>query len=118
MIDHQVHQKLDTMLFQLGNQDLDIVDATVARINFAVISDVVAHVDIGAFVARRQPHCINSELCNVVNFGDNAWDVAKAIGVEVFETCWVDLVDGGVVPPMACRLRGTVRHLGLVIERR
>ena len=46
----------------------------------------------------------------MVDFGDDAWNVAKAIGVGIFEACRVDLVYGGVVPPMACRLRRAVWH--------
>ena len=46
----------------------------------------------------------------MIDFRDDARDIAEAIGIGVFKTCWVDLVDGGVVPPMACGLRCTVRH--------
>jgi hypothetical protein len=52
MVDHQVHKQLDTVLFQLGNQNLDVVHATIARINLSVIGNIVAHVDVGALVAR------------------------------------------------------------------
>ena len=46
----------------------------------------------------------------MVNSRDDAWDIAKAIGVGVFEARWVDLIYGGVVPTMACRLSCTVWH--------
>lgn len=46
----------------------------------------------------------------MVNSRDDAWDIAKAIGVGVFEARWVDLIYGCIVPPMACRLRCTVWH--------
>jgi hypothetical protein len=46
----------------------------------------------------------------VVDFRDDAWDIAEAIGVGVFEARRVDLVYSGIVPPMACRLRCTVWH--------
>ena len=111
MVDNQIHQQFDAVLFQFGNQNLNVAHATISRIYLAVIGNVVAHVGFGALVAWRQPYCIDAELRKVVNFRDDARDITEAIGVGVFKTCWVDRVDGRVVPPMACRLRCTVWHV-------
>lgn len=113
VVDDQVHQQLDAMLLQLRNQDLNVGHASVARLNLAVVGDVVAHVDIGALVARRQPYGVYSQAGDVVDFGDDAWKIAEAVTVGVAKACWVDLVDGCVVPPVSRRgLGSAVWHLG------
>lgn len=40
------------MFLELGNKDLDISYTAVAGVDLSVISNVVAHVDVGALVAR------------------------------------------------------------------
>ena len=63
------------------------------------IGDVITHIDLGTLVVRTQPYDIDPKIPNVVEFRDDARDVANAVVVAVFEAGGIDLVDDAFFPP-------------------
>jgi hypothetical protein len=49
---------------------------------------------------RTQPDHVDPEALDVVELGDDAFEVAYAVAVGVFERAWVDLVDDGLFPSL------------------
>ena len=90
--------------------------------DFAVIANVVSVVGVGRVVMRAQPDHVDPEALDVVKLGDDAFEIAYAVAVGVFERAWVDLVDNGLFPPLwlvtidSCR--GVVLSLNWLVANR
>jgi len=80
--------------------------------NVSIIADVIPIIHHGRFIHRTNPHDIDAERFDVVEFGDDTGDVAHAIVIGVKERRWVDLVDGSFFPPGAFERGRGVRGEG------
>ena len=49
---------------------------------------------------RAKPDHIHAQLLQVVQLGGDAWQVADAVAIGVFEGAWIDLVDDSFLPPL------------------
>jgi hypothetical protein len=63
------------------------------------IGDVIAHIDPRTLVVWTQPYDIHPEISNVVEFRDDARNVADAIVVALFEAGAIDPVDDAFFSP-------------------
>ena len=93
MIYDEVHDQLQVSLVQTGDQVIDVVHSTVPWIDSSVISNIIAHVDQGAFVDGADPNNIDTKCLDVVEFLDDARYVADTIAIGVIKGAGVDLVD-------------------------
>ena len=100
------------MLGERGNEDLDVGDGAVGRVDGAVVADVVAHVVLGRRVDGREPDGGDAEGGQVGHARDDAAQGADAAGGEGEEAGGVDLVDHGGVEPFSGRGGGGWGHGG------
>ena len=74
-------------------------EGAVAGIDVDVVGDVVAVVAQGRGKEGEEPEAGDAEVLEVVEFGEEAGEVADAVGVRVHEGADVDLVDDRVFVP-------------------
>jgi len=107
----------------LGNEPIEIVLRAEHRIHALVVRDVVAAVEAGRRVDRRQPDRIDAQAVRsqVVEMVDDPGQVADPVAVRVGEAPRIDLVDHAALPPVVaepCALdRGVPAHPGEVRRR-
>gem|GEM_PF-6903121 len=58
-----------------------IAEGTKNRVHIAVVGHVVAGVFLGRGVKRRKPERVHAKICDVRQFGNNAWDITNTITV-------------------------------------
>jgi len=100
VVDDQVEHQFHTALLDAFEQFVEVGHGAELGHNFAVIANVVSVVGIGRVVMRTQPDHVDPEALDVVELGDDAFEVAYAVAVGVFERAWVDLVDDGLFPSL------------------
>ena len=86
----------------LLDQAIEILVRPEQRIHGRVVADVVADVESGRWVDRREPDRIDAEPvpADVVKVVDDPREIAHAVAVRVGEAPWVDLVDDPALPPV------------------
>ena len=105
VVHHQVEHDPDAAAVRLGDQPIEVVEGAEQRIDGVVVGDVVADVEAGRRVDRREPDGIDAErplraVVDVVELVDQAGQVTDAIVVAVRERARVDLVDDATLPPV------------------
>ena len=78
---------------------LEVVECAVAGVDVDVVGDVVAVVAQGRGEEGQEPEARDAEILKVVEFGEQAGEVADAVGVRIHEGADVDLVDDRVLVP-------------------
>src|SRR5262245_3241766 len=86
-----------------------VFQRAVARMNAAVIRNVISIVTERRWIHREQPQAIDAEVPEVAELSGQALEIADAITVAVSERLDVQLVDDRVLVPK--RLSGP-RHCG------
>jgi hypothetical protein len=99
MVDGQVEDNPHSPPVRLIDQSPTISQGAVRDMDILEIGDVIAHIDLRTLIVRTQPYNIHSKISNVVEFRDDARDVADAIVVALFEAGGIDLVDDAFFPP-------------------
>ena len=83
-----------------GVEDLlEVVEGAVAGIDVDVVGDVVAVVAQGRGEEGEYPEAGDAEVLEVVEFGEQAGEVADAVGIGVHERTDVELVNDRVLVP-------------------
>ena len=95
---------------RLGDQAIEVVERPEDRVDRVVVGHVVADVEAGRRVDRRQPDRIDAErplgaVVEVVELVDQARQVADAVVVGVRERARVDLVDDARAATSRHRMR-------------
>ena len=91
---------------------VELLERPDPRIHVAVVVHVVAAVGQGRGVERAQPDRIHAELLQVRHAGDDPAQVADPVAVAVREGARIDLVDGGLTPPVGVGLQRGGKVLG------
>jgi hypothetical protein len=99
VINHEIENHTHATAVTFLNDGLHIFNRAIRLVYSLVVANVIAHVDLRAFVHGRNPDDIYSEVFEVVNFGDNAWKITNPVIVRVFETRWIYLIDRAIFPP-------------------
>ena len=99
LVDHHA----DAESVGLRQQAVEVVEGAEQRIDVAIVGDVVAEVGHRRLEERRDPDRVDAEVGDVVQFLDDARQVADAVTVAVHETARVDLVDHRATPPATRR---------------
>ena len=100
MVDHQVHEHFDVALMKTLEQGIKIGHAAKFFHDVLVIRNVVAVVFVGRGVDGIEPNHIYAEAFDVIQFGNDALEIADAVTIAVFKTAGVNLVDDGFFPPI------------------
>ena len=96
---HEVEQHADAAGVRLVEQTPQVLVGAVARCGAVVVAHVVAGVVERGIEAGVDPDRVAAELADMVEPGDDAVEVADAVGVRVLERLRVDLIEHRVVEP-------------------
>jgi len=67
------------------HQPVQVAEGAEQRVDVAVVADVVAEVDHGRWVHRRQPEGVHTQPGQVIEPGQDARQVAHPVAVAVHE---------------------------------
>jgi trehalose synthase len=99
VVDDELNHDLDVAGMGLVEELLEVVEGAVLGVDRGVVGDVVAVVAEGRRKEREKPEAGDAEFLEVVELGDEALEVADAVGVGVGKGADVDLVDDRVFVP-------------------
>ena len=77
----------------------EVIEGPVARMNVAVVGDVVSVVAERRWKERQQPEAGDAKAFEIVEFLDEPWEVADAVRVAVVERLDGQLVDDRALVP-------------------
>ncbi|SIM48186.1 Uncharacterised protein [Mycobacteroides abscessus subsp. abscessus] len=106
VVGHDVHDQADPRGVQGLDHRVEVLQGADLRVHVPVVGDVVAAVGQVRRVERAQPHGVDPELAQVRHALGDAAQVPDAVAVRVREGAGVDLVDGGLAPPLRVRGEG------------
>ena len=81
VVDDEVHEDVHIALFCLRNQFVHIVHRAEARVDVVIVGNVIALIRERRAVDRGEPDDIDTELLEIVQFADNALQIADAVAV-------------------------------------
>ncbi len=93
MVEDHVEHDVNAAFSGLIAEALEIGHAAVGGVNSAVISDIVAVVALRRRVDGVEPEVVHAESVQVVEFADDAGQVADAVAVRVAVGFGIDLVN-------------------------
>ena len=120
VVDDQLGDDADAAPVRLGDEAAEVAHVAVGRIDRAVVGDVVAVVAQRRGIEGQEPDRVDAEALDVVEPLHQAGEIADAVAVGIVEGLDVQLVDDGVLVPVALRcdrsapsrLRGAGRGVG------
>ena len=99
MIEDKIHDYLQIPFMALFYEGGIIFSFPEYRINLPVIRHIVAKIEHGRSVNRREPDSVNTEACYVIEPGDNSRNVAYTVTAGVVKTSRIYLINNTVLPP-------------------
>jgi len=118
VVRNDVDDAADAHGIQPRDQFVEVGESSEPRVDGPIVVDIVAAVGQRRRVERAQPDGIHPQFVQVGNPRGDSRKVPEAVAVGVRERSRVDLVDGGVAPPVlvggggeVCEGEG-VRHCG------
>ena len=103
MIGDEIEQHPEAAGVRLAKQAVEVGERAEARVDPAIIGDVIAEIGHRRGEDRRDPHGVDPKRDEVVEARLDAAKVADAVAVAVRERARVDLVDHARLPPLICR---------------
>jgi hypothetical protein len=94
-----VDQHLKAECFRAGDDRIEIGERAVARINRAIIGDVVTAVRHRRAIERGDPDRIDPERGDVIEARQQAREIADAVSVAIAKALEINLVDNRAPPP-------------------
>ena len=110
VVHHQLDDHLEVAVVGRPQEPLEAGQVAVARVDRAVVGDVVAVVAQRRREERQHPHGVDAELDEVVELGGQPVEVADAVAVRVAERADVQLVDDDVAVPLRRAADDCGRH--------
>ena len=93
MVWHKIHDQLHVPKMQLQDQFPDVRHRAEFIHNVPVVRNIVAIVNIWAFIARAKPDCIDPKVFQMVQAGDDSLQVTNTIAIGILKTSGIDLID-------------------------
>ena len=100
VVENQIHDDFYVALICRRDELVKVCKRAESRINARVVSNVVAVVDHGRRINRRQPNRTDAKAFDVVKLINDAAQVTGTAARRVKKTFRVNLVDGFFLPPM------------------
>jgi hypothetical protein len=107
VVHHEVENHPDAASMRLVDEAVEVGLRTEQRIHPFVVADVVAEVQAGRRVDRRQPDGVDPEAvrAEMIEVPDDPAQIADTIAIRVGEAARVDLVDDPALPPVVAEAR-------------
>ena len=99
VVDDELDHDLHVAGVGFGEKLAEVIEGAIGGVDGVVVRDVVAVVAQGRGEEGEEPEAGDAEFLEVVELGDEALEVADAVGVGVGEGSNVELVDDGVFVP-------------------
>jgi hypothetical protein len=96
MIDHEIHHHSDAPFLGFGDEKIHVRQGPEFRIDILIIGDIIAIIGVGGFIDWGEPNDADSEVFEIIEFGENAFDIADAVAVAVAIRTRIDLINGVV----------------------
>ena len=100
---HLVDDDFQAEAVSLGDDRVEIFESAEARVDAAIIGDVVSEILHRRGEEGRYPDTVDAQFGDVIEPFDDAAKVADPVGVGVAEAARVDLVDHRAAPPFVSR---------------
>ena len=101
VVHHQIHEELHAPLVDLVTHGLPVLQRAEAGVDIPVIGDVVAVVRLGRNEIGAGPNGVHAQALDVIQFGGDPCQIPFAVSVTVEKTAGIDLVEYGILPPVA-----------------
>ena len=98
--DDVVEDDMHTALMSLLEQTAGILVGAIAWCYLVIVAHVVAGIVEGGVEEGIEPDGINAEAFHIVEFADDALQVADAVAIGVAESLWVDLIEYRILGPV------------------
>ena len=93
MVEYHIKHKTDAACLCLADERIHILHRAEARIDGAVVRDIVAVVLLRRDEERSQPEEVDAELPQIVELGGDAIQIAESVAVRIVEGFRIDLVN-------------------------
>ena len=113
VVDDELGDDPDAALMRRLDEDPEVVERPVGRVDVEIFLDVVAVVPQRRGIERHQPDRRHAEIADVVELRGHAGEVADPVVVGIEEGLDVDLIDQGVAVPLRV---GAVDHVYAVCD--
>ena len=104
---HHIEHDAHAALAGRGDKLVKILHGAVPRIDGAIVRHVIAVVALRRGVERREPQIVDAKVCQIVELGSDAGQIAQAIAIAIAEALHVDLVHDAI---LVIRLSGHRIH--------
>ena len=95
----EIHDNADITLLRFGNQFFHIRKRAKGRVDARVVADIIAVVNHGRWIDRRQPERTCAELLQIIELFRDAAQITCAAACGIVKALWIYLVDSSVLPP-------------------
>lgn len=92
-----------TSFMNLLNKILKIMNRSINRVDINKRDDIISTVFSSRRIDRIEPNRLDTQTLNIVEFVDNASQIANTVVVRVAKRLDVDLIDGIGLPPLETR---------------
>jgi len=108
VVQDEVEDDPDATRMAAVNEPLEVLQRSEPRVDPDVVGDVVAEVEIGRRVDRREPDRVDPEgarraVVQVIEVVLDARQVAEPVAGDVGEAAGIDLIDDPGTPPLGLR---------------
>src|SRR6266540_2726528 len=93
VVHHHVKDNSQAASMDLFDQLQNIIHAAVFGSDVSVVRNIVTEISLRGSKERRDPDGFKSQALNVVQFSDDALEVADPIPITIIKRTRVDLVD-------------------------
>ena len=97
MVEYHIKHKTDAACLCRADERIHILHRAEARIDGAVVRDIVAVVLLRRDEERSQPEEVDAELPQIVELGGDAIQIAESVAVHIVEGFRIDLVNNLVL---------------------
>ena len=105
MIDNQIHQHIHISFLRFCDQFIKFLHSTELLTNGIIIRNIISLINKGRAVDRGKPQNIYTKFFQIIQFRNNATQIANAITVAVHKALWVNLISHLVVPPLLLHIK-------------
>src|SRR5690606_6894360 len=99
VVGHPIEDHAEIAAMSLLEQGIEIFESAEARIHIDKVAGIVAHLQEGRVINRREPDCIYANPLKVLQFAGYADQIAEAIPVRIIIGGYEELVDDCSLPP-------------------
>ena len=99
VVDDEVEDDSNVATVAFLDEPFGVGERAISWIDVLVVGDIVAHIRLRAGIHGGNPYDIDAQVFQIVERGDDAWDIADPVSIRIFVAGRPDLVDGSILPP-------------------